>query len=66
MVGFLQILINISINRTDEIARKMRQYRVLEFFTRELELEFCIRDYKHKLIKTDKPKSTDKKVDRSA
>jgi hypothetical protein len=38
MVVFLQILINISANRTDEIAKKMRQYRILEFFTRELEL----------------------------
>jgi hypothetical protein len=29
MVVFLQILINISTNRTDEIAKKMRQYRIL-------------------------------------
>lgn len=63
MVSFLQILINLSTNRTEEIAKKMRQYRVLEFFVRELELEFCIRDYRHKLLKTDKPKSTDKKVE---
>lgn len=36
MVAFLDILTNLSINRTDEISKKMRQYRILEFFTREL------------------------------
>jgi hypothetical protein len=36
MIDFLKILTSISINRTPEIAKKFRQYRVLEFFVREI------------------------------
>lgn len=34
MIIFLRILSNISINRTNEIAKKIKQYRILEFFIR--------------------------------
>ncbi len=36
MINFLRILSSISINRTGEISKKIRQYRILEFFVREL------------------------------
>jgi hypothetical protein len=36
MIDLLKILTNISINRTAEIGKKFRQYRVLEFFVREI------------------------------
>lgn len=42
MIDFLRVLRSIAINRNGEIGRKLRQYRVLEFFVRELELEFGI------------------------
>jgi hypothetical protein len=54
MFIFLRILSNISINRTNEISKKMRQYRILEFFIRELELEFSVMDNIDKYIKKAK------------
>lgn len=36
MIDFLKILTNISINRTVDISKKFYQYRVLEFFAREI------------------------------
>lgn len=51
MIDFLKILTNISINRTPEIGRKFRQYRVLEFFAREIELEFSVKENIEKYIK---------------
>ena len=40
MLKLLGILTSLSINRNHDIARKLKQYRVLEFFVREFELEF--------------------------
>ena len=36
MADLLKILTSISINRTPELAKKIKQYRVLEFFAREI------------------------------
>lgn len=51
MIDFLKILSSISINRTPEIAKKFRQHRVLEFFVREIELEFSVKENIEKYIK---------------
>ncbi len=51
MINFLRILSSISINRTGEISKKIRQYRILEFFVRELELEFSVTDNVDKYIR---------------
>lgn len=51
MIDFLKLLTSISINRTPELAKKIRQYRVLEFFVREIELEFSVHENVEKYIK---------------
>jgi hypothetical protein len=38
MIDFVRIITSIAINRTVEISRKIKQYRILEFFIREFEL----------------------------
>lgn len=35
MISFVRILTSITINRTPDISRKIKQYRILEFFIRE-------------------------------
>lgn len=54
MIDFLKILTSLSINRTQEIAKKFREYRVLEFFVREIELEFSVTENIEKYIKKAK------------
>ena len=39
---YLKLLLAISRNRTDDIKRKFYQYRILEFFSREIDLEFDV------------------------
>lgn len=39
---YMKILLAISKNRTDEIKHKFYQFRILEFFTREIDLEFDV------------------------
>lgn len=51
MIDFIRILQSISINRTPEISRKIKQYRILEFFVRELELQFCVKENIEKYLK---------------
>lgn len=51
MIDFLKILTSISINRTNTLSKRFLQYRVLEFFVRELELEFCVSENIEKYIK---------------
>ncbi len=40
MIDLLRIITSIAVNRTNEVARKIKQYRIVEFFVREFELEF--------------------------
>lgn len=35
MIDFVRIISSISVNRTPEISKKIKQYRILEFFIRE-------------------------------
>jgi len=39
---YVKVLLSISKNRNDDIKHKFYQYRILEFFTREIDLEFDV------------------------
>ena len=41
---YVKVLLSISKNRNDDIKHKFYQYRILEFFTREIDLEFDVSD----------------------
>ena len=40
--SYIQVLFALSTTRTDEITRKFFHYRIVEFFTREIDLEFDV------------------------
>lgn len=40
---YIKCLFAFSLNRTDEITKKFYQYRIVEFLTREIDLEFEVR-----------------------
>ena len=40
--SYINVLLAISKNRTDDIKQKFYQYRILEFFCREIDLEFDV------------------------
>lgn len=57
MIDLLRIITSIAVNRTNEVARKIKQYRIVEFFVREFELEFEVSENIEKYIrKVAKPK----------
>lgn len=37
---YIKCLFTISTNRTEEITKKFHQYRIVEFLTREFDLEY--------------------------
>lgn len=63
MIDLLRIITSIAVNRTNEIARKIKQYRIVEFFVREFELEFEVSENIEKYIrKVAKPREVPQQV----
>lgn len=48
---YVKLLFAIARNRTDEIKRKFYQYRILEFFSREIDLEFDISQIRERFLR---------------
>lgn len=48
---YVKLLFAIARNRTDEIKRKFYQYRILEFFSREIDLEFDINQIRERFLR---------------
>ena len=48
---YIRLLFAIARNRTDEIKRKFYQYRILEFFSREIDLEFDISQIRARFLR---------------
>lgn len=51
MIDFIRLLTSLSVNRTQELSRKIKQYRILEFFVREFELEFEVAENIEKYVR---------------
>lgn len=39
LIQYIKILFSLSTVRTEEISNKFSQYKIVEFFTREIDLE---------------------------
>ncbi|KAL4475130.1 hypothetical protein ABPG74_001826 [Tetrahymena malaccensis] len=48
---YIKVLFTLSTTRTEEITRKFFQYRIVEFFTREIDLEFEITQIRDRFMK---------------
>jgi len=55
---YIKVLIALSSSRTEKLTVKFYQYRIVEFFTREIDLEFSITQIKERFMKVrDESKS---------